>query len=447
MRHSDLPGTADARPGAATRERRPARGRAVALLVVGILALAFNLRAAITGLPPVFPELSAALNLSSATIAVLAAVPVLCFGLFSGLGAPLSRRFGEERVLLVALLLLACGLLLRGAAPEVMLFPGTVLAGGAIALGNVLLPSLIKRRRPGQAGLLIGAYLLTMSSGAVIGALIAVPVYQAAAGSTAAVAGWPVQLTLGLWAVPALAAAVVWLPQIRYRTVPDTTGPDTKGPDGTGRRTPVNRHLLAWQVAAFMGLQSLTYYAALSWLPTLFRDRGVSPEHAGALLALMNFGNAITAMLMPVLAHRARDQRPLVLVAGLASAVGLTGALLAPVGTAFVWTLLLGLGQGASLGLAIFFTVARAPNPVAAASLSAFAQSVGYLVATGGPLAVGFLHTATGGWDVPVVALLAATVVQLSAGVLAGRARTLPGPAPPGSAPPGPTLPGPAPPG
>jgi CP family cyanate transporter-like MFS transporter len=414
----------------------------VALLVVGILALALNLRAAITGLPPVFPELSAALNLSSATIAALAAVPVLCFGLFSGLGAPLSRRFGEERVLLVALLLLACGLLLRGAAPEVMLFPGTVLAGGAIALGNVLLPSLIKRRHPGHAGLLIGAYLLTMSSGAVIGALIAVPVYQAAAGSTAAVAGWPVQLTLGLWAVPALAAALVWLPQIRYRTVPDTTGPGT-----TGRRAPVNRHLLAWQVAAFMGLQSLTYYAALSWLPTLFRDRGVSPEHAGALLALMNFGNAVTAMLMPVLAHRARDQRPLVLVAGLASAVGLTGALLAPVGTAFVWTLLLGLGQGASLGLAIFFTVARAPDPVASASLSGFAQSVGYLIATGGPLAVGFLHTATGGWDVPVVALLAATVVQLSAGVLAGRARTLPGPVPPGPAPPGPAPPGPAPPG
>jgi len=405
--------------------------------VVGILALALNLRAAITGLPPVFPELSAALNLSSAAIAALAAVPVLCFGLFSGLGAPLSRRFGEERVLLVALLLLACGLLLRGAAPEVMLFPGTVLAGGAIALGNVLLPSLIKRRHPGHAGLLIGAYLLTMSSGAVIGALIAVPVYQAAAGSTAAVAGWPVQLTLGLWAVPALAAALVWLPQIRYRTVPDTTGPGS-----TGRRAPVNRHLLAWQVAAFMGLQSLTYYAALSWLPTLFRDRGVSPEHAGALLALMNFGNAVTAMLMPVLAHRARDQRPLVLVAGLASAVGLTGALLAPVGTAFVWTLLLGLGQGASLGLAIFFTVARAPDPVASASLSGFAQSVGYLIATGGPLAIGFLHTATGGWDVPVVALLAATVVQLSAGVLAGRARTLPGPALPGPAPPGPAPPG-----
>ncbi len=350
-----------------------------------------------------------------------------------------------------------------------LLFPGTVLAGAAIALMNVLLPSLVKRRHPGHAGLLIGAYLLTMSSGAVVGALIAVPVYQAAAGSTAAVAGWPVQLTLGLWALPALAAAVAWLPQVRYRTVPgplgpesdgleaegletagpETTGPETTGPETTGpqtagpgpagpdnatagrhrvsRRTPVNRHLLAWQVAAFMGLQSLTYYAALSWLPTLFRDRGVSPEHAGDLLALMNLGNAVTAMLMPVLAHRARDQRVLVVAAALASAVGLTGALLAPVGTAFVWTLLLGLGQGASLGLAIFFTVARAPDPVASASLSGFAQSVGYLIATGGPLAIGVLHGVTGGWDVPVMALLGATVVQLSAGVLAGRARTLPG--------------------
>ena len=161
----------------------------MALLVGGMLALAVNLRASITGLPPVFPELAAALHLSSGAIAALAAVPVLCFGLFSGLAAPLSRRLGEERILLAALLLLSAGLLLRGSDPSVLLFPGTVLAGGAIALMNVLLPSLVKRRRPDRAGLLIGAYLLTMSSGAVVGALIAVPVYQAAAGSTKAVAG------------------------------------------------------------------------------------------------------------------------------------------------------------------------------------------------------------------------------------------------------------------
>ena len=116
----------------------PAGRTAAVLLTAGIMVLAVNLRASITSLPPVFPELSAALHLSNGSITVLAAVPVICFGLFSGLGGPLSRSFGEERVLLAALLLLAAGLLLRGALPGSMLFPGTVLAGGAIALMMLL---------------------------------------------------------------------------------------------------------------------------------------------------------------------------------------------------------------------------------------------------------------------------------------------------------------------
>ncbi len=389
----------------------------MALLTAGILVLAINLRAAIAGLPPVFPDLSSALHLSSAAISVLAAVPVLCFGVFSGVAAPLSRAFGEERVLLAALLLLAGGLLLRGALPGIMLFPGTVLAGGAIALMNVLLPSLVKRRQPERAGLLIGAYLLMLSAGAVIASLIAVPVLRAAGGGHAG-AGWPVQVTLGLWALPAAAAAAVWLPQIRYRT----------RPEGVSRaaRVAVHRHLLAWQVAAFMGLQSMIYYGTLSWLPTLFQGRGISAAAAGGLLALMNLGNAITAMLTPVLAQRARDQRRLVTVMVLATSAGLIGTAFAPVGGAVFWTLLLGLGQGASLGLGIFFTMARAPDPVAAASLSAFAQSSGYLIAAAGPLAVGFLHAATGGWTVPVLVLLGVAASTQWSGWLAGRARTLP---------------------
>jgi MFS transporter, CP family, cyanate transporter len=387
------------------------------LLTAGIMVLAVNLRVAITSLPPVFPELSAALHLSSASVTVLAAVPVICFGLFSGLAAPLSRGFGEERVLLAALLLLTAGLLLRGALPGSMLFPGTALAGGAIALMNVLLPSLVKRRNPERAGLLIGAYLLMLGLGAVVASLIAVPVFRAAGGASGG-APWPVKLTLGLWALPAVAAAVLWLPQIRYRTRPARAGRPA--------RAPVHRHALAWQVAAFMGLQSLSYYATLSWLPTLFRDRGVSAAAAGGLLALMNLGNAVTALLAPMLAHRARDQRLLITVAALATAAGLAGSLFAPAASAVAWTLLLGLGQGASLGLAIFFTMARAPDPVASASLSGFAQSTGYLIAAAGPLAVGFLHTATGGWAVPVLALLGVGALQLWAGLLAGRARTLP---------------------
>jgi CP family cyanate transporter-like MFS transporter len=410
----------------------PARPqRDVTLLVVGIVVLAVNLRASITSLPPVFPELSAALHLSATSIAVLAAAPVLCFAVFSAPAAPLSRRFGEERVLLAALLLLTGGLLLRGAAPGPMLFPGTVLAGAGVALMNVLLPSLVKRRRPEHAGLLIGGYLLTLASGAVIGSLIAVPVFRAAGGGP----GWPVQVTLGLWALPAAGAAVMWLPQIRRRTRPDPPGPGRPAREAVGEvprggllrgGAAVHRHALGWQVAAFMGLQSLYFYAALSWLPSLFRSRGVSASGAGGLLALMNLGNAVTAMLIPVLAHRARDQRLLVVMTMLASAAGLGGSLFAPVGSAVAWTLLLGLGQGAGLALAIFFTMARAPDPVTSASLSGFAQGVGYLIAAAGPLAVGFLHTATGGWTVPVLSLLAVAALELWAGWLAARARTLP---------------------
>jgi len=185
----------------------------MALLMAGIMVLAVNLRASITSLPPVFPELASALHLSTATVSVLAAAPVVCFGLFSGLGAPLSRRFGEERVLLAALLLVAGGLLLRAAVPAAMLFPGTVLAGGAIALMNVLLPSLIKRRHPERAGLLIGAYLLTLGAGSVVASLIAVPVFKAAGNGP----GWPVALTLGWWRP--------WCGCRRSATAPGRPGP------------------------------------------------------------------------------------------------------------------------------------------------------------------------------------------------------------------------------
>jgi CP family cyanate transporter-like MFS transporter len=401
------------------RARTGRRAWAPALFVTGMVALAFNLRGAITSLPPVFPELGSALHLSSTAIALLAAAPVLCFAVFSFVAAPLARRFGEERVLLVSLVLLAAGLLARGAWPGPLLFPGTVVAGGAIALMNVLLPSLVKRRRPDQAGALIGGYLLSLAAGAILGSLIAVPVFQSSGGSA--------RLTLGLWVLPALAAVLAWLPQWRFRTTP---GARSRGAPDSPPLVRVSRHVLAWQVMGFMGLQSLIYYSALSWLPILLRDRGAGAVHAGSLLALMNFGNAVTALLAPMIAQRARDQRRLIAATVSASAVGLAGVWFAPLAGAPAWTLLFGLGQGAALGLAIYFTAARAPDPVTSASLSAFTQGAGYLVATAGPLVVGFLHAVTGTWTVPVLVMLAVIVLEGTVGWQAGRARTLPAAAP-----------------
>jgi CP family cyanate transporter-like MFS transporter len=430
-------------PGAGRGTPKIAAGAGAGLLLAGILALAANMRTAITSLPPLFPQLHGTLHLSTAGQAVLAAIPVLCFGVFSGSGAPLARRFGEERVLGAALVALAAGLLVRAAAPGALLFPGTIIAGGSIALLNVLTPSLVKRRQPQRAGLLIGLYLLSLSAGAVVASEIAVPIFQGTGGGTGSI-----RLTLGLWAVPALLAAAVWSPQLRFRTLPlnarGDNPPEPAGPAGGPAAAPaagaastqvpaarppaaaLRRSALAWQVTAFMGLQSLSYYATLSWFPTLFQDRGASAVHAGTLLAIMGAGNAVTALGVPALAHRLKDQRLLSAVWMVVTAVGLAGSAFAPLGAAAAFMLLLGFGQGASLGLGIFYTVARAPDPVTSASLSGFAQSLGYLVASAGPLLLGFLHTATGGWDIPVWVLLGVVALQLVSGCLAGRDAVVP---------------------
>jgi MFS transporter, CP family, cyanate transporter len=285
---------------------------------------------------------------------------------------------------------------------------------------------------PERAGLLIGLYLLMLAAGAIVASVLAIPVFAAAGGSAHGVpvtaGSAAIRLTLALWAGPALVAALIWAPQLRYRTLPEGAGCPGAG-RGDGRRGGVialGRSALAWQVTLFMGLQSLSYYATLSWFPTMFRDREISAAHAGDLLALMNLGNAVTALAIPMLAQRAADQRRLAAWSMAATGAGLAAAVFGPVQLAAPAIVVLGLGQGATLGLGIFYTMARAPEPVTAASLSAFAQGIGYLIASAGPLVIGFLHDATGGWAVPGLALLAVAVLQLITGWLAGRARTVP---------------------
>jgi CP family cyanate transporter-like MFS transporter len=403
----------------------------ITLLVMAVAAAGFNLRTAITSLPPLFPDLGIRLHLSSAALSLLAATPVICFGVVSAFAAWLNRRFGEEPILLVALGVLTAGLLLRGAAPAVLLFPGTALAASAIAILNVLLSSMVKRRWPERAGLLIGVYLTMLSLGAILSSLISVPLYRSSGGS--------VRLALGLWGAPAALAMLLWLPQLRYRAavaaplsqpaVSQGAVPSAARP--AAGRIKIYRYALTWQVTAFMGLQSLLYYAALSWLPTIFQDRGTSAVTAGNLLALMAVGNLATSLIVPVLAHRRPSQRALVVPSMIGTAAGLAGSLWAPLGQAPLWVLVLGISQGSCLGLAIFFMMARAPDPGVAASLSAFSQSVGYLVASAGPLEVGLLHTATGSWDLPVILLLVLSAAELIVGVLAGRPLVLPA-VPPG---------------
>src|SRR6202035_2919954 len=139
----------------------------------------------------------------------------------SGFAASLARRAGEERVLFGASIAMVAGLLARGAAPGALLFPGTIVCSGAIAVMNVLLSSLIKRRWPERAGMLIGLYITALSLGAIAGSVVSVPLWQASGGS--------LLLTLGWLAAPAALAALLWLPQLKSQSPPSlrTVPPDS----------------------------------------------------------------------------------------------------------------------------------------------------------------------------------------------------------------------------
>lgn len=377
------------------------------LLLAGAMALvAFNLRPAVASVGPVLPELRAAVPLSGTGAALLTTLPVLCFGLLAVLAPRLARHAGIEPVLLAVVVAVAGGLLLRVTDGAALLLLGTVVAGGAIAVGNVLVPPLIKRDFPERAGLMMGVYSMTVSGSAAIAAGATVPLGDALG------LGW--HGALGVWAVPAVLAALAWLPQVRAHTRPPPT-------PAAGRS--LLRDPLAWQVTVFFGLQSLSFYAVLAWLPSIYQEHGFGPAAAGFLLSLAGLVQIPITLLLPGLATRAANQVGYAVVATALIGAGLAGVLLAPTAAPYVWVVLIGGGQGACFALGLNLFVLRTRDVRDSARLSAMAQSIGYVVCAFGPLLVGLLHEATGSWTASLVLLLVLLVPQTWAGALSGRAR------------------------
>ncbi len=373
---------------------------------VAIVLVAANLRPAVVGVAPLLAEIQASERLSATAAGFLSALPVLCFGLLAPVAPPLARRLGIERALLAALVLLTIGFLVRSSGSLVALYAGTALVGSAIAIGNVLLPSLIKRDFAHRTGMMTGLYTMAIAGGGAMAAGVTVPVAHAAG------LGW--HAALAQWALFAVVALLFWLPHVRRAGRPARVR--------AARVGGLWRDPVAWQVTIYMGLQSLGYFAITAWLPALLVDRGYDPVVAGWLLSLSTVAGIAGATIAPVLATRGRRQRGLAVGITAIAAVGLLGVL-APIGVEPVALILLGAAQSAALGLALTLVAVRAPDAPHAAQLSGMAQSVGYVVAAAGPFAVGALRDATGGWTVPLLSLVALLAVQGTAGVLAGRDR------------------------
>ncbi|MFC3978600.1 CynX/NimT family MFS transporter [Streptosporangium jomthongense] len=373
-----------------------------ALLVWGLLVVAANLRASLTGVGPLLDQVQADLGLVPAVAGLLNTLPLLTFAALSPLVPRLAARWGAERLLGGALMVLTLGIALRWVPVAAGLFTGTVLIGAGIAVGNVLLPSLIKRDFPTRVGMLTSAYATVMGGVAAVASGVAVPISEVAPG------GW--YTALGCWVLFALVAVLLWLPQMRAprRAVQAVRG--HRLPWGSG---------LAWAVTAFMGLQSLGFYVVVTWLPRFLQDNGTSAATAGWLLFLFQAVAVLTSLAVPGVMRRAGDQRVLAAICSAVMFLGYLGLLVAP-GAAPLWSVVLGLGGGACLVLALAFIGLRAQDANVAGALSAMAQSIGYLLAAAGPVVFGLLHTVSAGWRVPIVVMCAAaagqTIVALAAG-------------------------------
>ena len=395
------------------------------MAVVAILLLAFNLRLAVSSVPPILADL----GLGQTGQSLLVTTPVLCFGL-AALAAPwLRRRLGQEQLLLAVLAALALGLVIRADWPEWGLFPGTLVAALAVALMNVVVPAVVRGKFAGHAAAMTSAYTVSLSVGAGLAAGLTVPILHDT-GS--------VNLALGVWALPAGLAFVVWLTQISNRWLTPTQPMAASGTP-TKPLISVWSSPVAWRVTAFFGLQSLVYYAILSWLPSIYRAKGDSPASAGLLLAVLATIGIVGNLAGPALASRTSDQRAAVIVSILITAVGVLGVLLGPLSTAVLWVCILGIGTGATFPVALLLVVVRSPDAATAVRLSAMAQGTGYVIAAIGPLALGLVRSISGSWTIPLLLVLGVLALEIPAGLGAARTRLVGADAP--STGPGPARP------
>jgi CP family cyanate transporter-like MFS transporter len=389
--------------------RAPARRSLTfaALAFMAVLLVAFAARGPFTAVGPLLPRLQSEFGLATTTAAVLAAAPIVCFGVLAPFVPRLTNRVGLHRAVLVGVALLGSGVLLRVAGLP-GLFLGSLVVGIGITVINVLLPAVTKSDFPGKLAIVTGLTTTALTLSASLGAGLAQPLATLTGGATG---------SLLLWGLPVLAALLAWAPLAR-RARPATI------PQAQPALRSMLRDPVALAVTLFFGLQTLTFYTMITWLPTiLHHDAGLSVSSAGSLVAVATALGGPTSFLVPWLAGRTASQGLWVVAVTAPMAVALLGLTVAPLAAPVLWTMLWGIGNGSSFPLAMILVLLRTRDSVQTARLSATAQCVGYLLAATGPLAAGALFDVTSSWTPGMAVLLGLLAAQLIAGWAAARPR------------------------
>jgi CP family cyanate transporter-like MFS transporter len=375
--------------------------RSAGLTAAGIVLLAFNLRIATSEIPPVLPDLA----IGDVGRSVLATIPVLCFSLAAFAGPSIRSLLGEERALFAMASALLIGIVLRPFGPVWVLFAGTVLCGLSVAVMNVMMPGIVRRRFPRRVNEMTAAYTMALSTGAGLAAGLTIPIRSALGGSLP----W----ALALWALPAAIALGLWIPQLSWsRPVYTQT---------RGVAIALLRERLAWLITLYFGLQSMVFYILLSWLPAIYRAKGSDPSTAGAVLGVVVAVGVVGNLAAPIMAGRLHDVGLAMWATSGLTIVGLAGVLGAPTQTALVWACCIGVGTGGAFSIALLLLASGSRDGASAARLSSMALGIGYLVAAPGPFLAGLIHAATQSWQLPLLITIGVAAIQLGAGLGAAR--------------------------
>jgi CP family cyanate transporter-like MFS transporter len=396
----------------------PWRGRRIVLL--GVVLVALNLRIAVASVSPILGLVREDVALSATEAGLLGTIPVMSFAVFGSLTPVLARRLGLEPLLVLAMLLSVTGEVVRSATSTATGFLGwTVVALAGMGMGNVLLPPVVKRYFPDRIGVVTSVYSVTLAISSALPALLAVPVAERL--------GW--RTSLSVWSVVGVLAALPWVVVVVrsaaaraelagvLRRSPTTT-PALSSRHRSGGR--VWRSPLAWGMGVTFGMNSLNVYAMFAWLPQILIDDGMSANAAGVWLSVFAILSLPPALVAPIAAVRMRNPIGLVVFFVACFVVSYVGLLVAPGGPVWLWIVLGGLGPGAFPVLLALMNL-RTRTSAGAASLSGFTQGVGYALAGTGPLLIGVLYDATGGWTAALLFLIGTLVVLLVAAVVACR--------------------------
>lgn len=418
-------------PKAQTPEQR----KATPLLASCVIFLvALNLRPAIVAVGPLLSSIGATFGWGESIQGLLGSLPLLAFALFSMIVGVLTAKLDSNKVLLWALIALAGGCIVRSLSGECMVWLGTLVIGASIAVGNVLAPAIVKRDFIDNISFATGAYSACVTAGSALAGLTA----SAAAD---ALGGW--QSALAFWAIPALLAAFLWLLRTKPAKNADSIRTDGKSSvaethleqqlESTEDPRPVSENTQAksplrallkrpstWLVTLFMGLQSAAFYTFCNWLPSIAGAAGFSSGEAGVHLFIFQALGIVSGLLIPRFMYLRGNQVCAGLLASAPLLVAALGWLLSP-HLSLLWSIFGGMGQGASLVVALTLISLRGRTHAETVALSGFAQSLGYLLAACGPFAFGALTETTQGFEAPLVFMAALATAQCALSFFAGR--------------------------